>query len=262
MNLKILQISNKQKSFIKNKSDYLMLLSNFGVLFILLMVTLKKYLTTSYFHLNLFFALFITIFLVVYIYKIIIDKAELRLYENSQPVWSLYNKLQKFIQSYNSNIKLVVDLSGKEYNASANSKKRTIILNKKWFDDGFKEDIKKEYLKCTLLHELYHIKSNKSVKENFLERLAPICPIKNIRKKLIIDSWIEELSADRYAYEQYENTDIFMECMLFKKGTNKKDKSCATHSSWDVRYKFIKENIPVTYQNVEKEYKLWKRKNI
>ena len=86
--------------------------------------------------------------------------------------------------------------------------------------------------------------------------------LQKIRKRITIINWIEELSADRFAFDIYNDKETFETCLNYKKKKWKSTSSSISHPSWEIRYEFIHNNIPVIYDEVEKYYNKWKRNKI
>ena len=218
---------------------------------------INLYIYTAIYALAALFSMFIAV---------AFHKEEIRFYKNSQEATNIYGILKCYLKKQSPSTNLVVDISKKSYNASCLNKK-TIQLNGIWIDEAINHPLNNqimEYIKCTLLHELYHLKRNESKLKISMYTLFPrVCPIPDIRKKMIISNWIEELSADRYAFDIYNDKKNYEDCLRYKKRKLKYDiYSSITHPSWEIRYEFIHNNIPVEYKEVEIRYEKWIKKEI
>lgn len=73
-----------------------------------------------------------------------------------------------------------------------------------------------------------------------------------------LDSWVEELEADRYGREWYAgcedgSMDIFIKKMYRMDEWYPKNKPSLTHPSWKMRIEHIEKDIRLTKDNINKE---------
>lgn len=168
-----------------------------------------------------------------------------------------FKSLQTYIWSKNENVTLIIE-KDKEKNGQA-IKGKYIILTDKWYE--YAKQNGTAYVEATLSHELYHINENKSFFD--WKSFNLLNPIKSIREKEYIREWLEEFKADRYGYELFENKDDFLGHMLVMqeqreimdaKKSRRRKKVLSDHPTWEMRLRFIKDDIIPTWENVSKEY--------
>lgn len=244
--------------------DHILILFAYWVIFLLISLIVLINQSQSYDNLCILLKGFIFLFIFLVLFRMIYSLSKKIYYKKSEESNIFYKELQCFINEYVPFVKLIVNVGTIQYNASADSIEKKIKISHKWFNEGIisqNSSIIKEYVKCTLLHELFHIQRNENIKDKVIDNLVILlCPIKKCRKRVIIKNWIEELSADKYAYELYPDSELFNQCMIYKSKMEKRDHSSYSHPSWKIRCSFIANNIPVTYENVEREFVLWKGK--
>ena len=139
--------------------------------------------------------------------------------------------------------------------------KRYVRISKKWVTHIYESPDMIEFIKCTICHELYHVKLQTPFfrglfKSIFMETFST----GSARDKYYIESWKEELEADRYGCLLYGDKAMFIKKMEFMQDnstyTHDKKKR-TTHPSWDIRIKFIKQNIVPTLEMVTEEFETY-----
>lgn len=169
----------------------------------------------------------------------------------------LYKQLQAYLSEKNPNCKLYIDLSDKRYNAGA-AKDKYVVISKGWYDYA-KEQGDSSFVKATICHELYHIILNHPFfKESLKHTAVYTFGLRGRKKKneYIVESWKEELEADLFGYAICDNQDVYLEKMRFmKENTSLLRKKVTDHPAWEMRIRYLEEEITPSWGNVERDFR-------
>lgn len=186
-------------------------------------------------------------------YVIIVRLKTNKMYEKEE----IFQSLQSYIYSINEKVTFIIE-KDKEKNGQALIGKY-IILTDKWYEHA--KENGPAYAKATVCHELYHIKENKAFFE--WKNFNLLNPIKKFRDKEYIREWLEEFRADRYGCELLGNKDDFLGHMYVMqkqrktadaKKLKKRKKALSDHPTWEMRIRFIEQDIEPTIERVTEEF--------
>lgn len=136
--------------------------------------------------------------------------------------------------------------------------KRFVRISTRWIEHIHEYPEHVEYIKCVICHELYHVKLETPFFRGLFKSLIYETFSKGkARDRYYVLSWKEELDADRYGCQIYGNKELFIEKMKFMKertAYSHNQKKRTAHPSWDIRIKYISNNIEPTLERVTKEF--------
>lgn len=167
--------------------------------------------------------------------------------------------LQQYVTEKNPKAKIYILFDSDQYQGQALGKS-ILRISVKWYKHILEYPEHMEYVKCTICHELYHINFGELGIRGVLENIVfKLCPVKKIKDKYLISVWLEEFKADYYGCQIYGDKKVFVEKMEFvkKNRTHENKKTRSDHPTWDMRIKYIEENIEPTLENVTQEYKAY-----
>lgn len=175
----------------------------------------------------------------------------------------LYRELQSYTDYMVSRIPEISDLRVKLHITNETIfqghalPKRHIYLSRPWITAAAINGELLEYAKSTICHELYHISCRHRYPFSFMSLLVAVAGLfcKPFRDRYYIKMWLEELNADRMACIWHGDKDVTLAKMEAMKKLRTGKESLTDHPTWDIRIRYIREDIVPTMENVVAEYR-------
>lgn len=239
------------KTYLKVQNEISMIMFTWAIACLSLVLSLYVFKNIDLFFYSTYGMLF---FLIVFSFLVIFHRLKVhKKYEKEDA----FKALQSYIWSKNENVTLIIE-KDKKKNGSALSDKY-ILLTDKWYEHAKQNG--PEYAEATICHELYHISKKHPIFE--WKKYKQLSLRKAVREKAYINAWLEEFEADRYGCEIFGNKEVFLghmyEMQKQKNETDNKKKiklkrPLSAHPTWEMRIRFIEQNIVPTYDNVAIEF--------
>ena len=178
---------------------------------------------------------------------------------------SLYKELQTYIDGVASSVPELADLKVKlhfvnlSYFQGIAIPKRHVFISRPWVYAASISKEALEYAKLTLCHELYHISCRHKYPLSLMPLLAVVIGrfYKPFRDNYFIKMWHEELNADRMAVIWHGDKNAAIAKMEAFKNLCGGKESLTDHPSWDIRIRYLREDIIPTMENVTTEYRAY-----
>ena len=175
----------------------------------------------------------------------------------------LYRELQSYIDRTVSSVPELSDLKVKlhftneSYFQGSALPKRHIYLSRPWVNAASVCNESLEYAKLTLCHELYHISCRHRYPFSFMPFLVTVIGpfYKSFRDNYYIKKWHEELNADRMACIWHGDRKLAIAKMEALKNLCSGKERLTDHPAWDIRIRYLQEDIVPTMDNVTAEYR-------
>lgn len=165
---------------------------------------------------------------------------------------TIYKVLEEYVRAKDPSVKLFF-YKDKVYNAKS-AGKRYIMISSRWCEDMIEHPEHLAFIKSTVCHELYHLKQGHPIFS--MQNILFYFRSEKVRDQIRIGIWKEEFEADRYGYEIFEDKEAYLAKMEFcrEHATRRKKTKKYDHPTWEMRIRYIKEDVAPTLERVTKEY--------
>lgn len=179
---------------------------------------------------------------------------------NGQPLLKeddVYTELRKYVKEKCPDAEILIGGSRKCFNGSTIGK-NIIYISRGWYCLCKENRTNIEYVKATICHEIYHLTYEKHSAWEMIKDfwLLLYCPSERMYVKHCILLWLEEFKADKHGCFLYGDRKKFIEKMHFMKDMERNEvkRIISTHPKWDIRIKFIEENIDPVWERAEEAF--------